>query len=100
MLFRSLGNISKACKYWNDGYKISQSSLKYMRGNRDFLFTYRSHNLFTDYSFNFNRNIPPKDMKFLTDIQKKYPKYFNRAVEMENWLAKDTAKIIYEKCLD
>ena len=99
----ALGNISKACQYWNDGYSF-QTGIKWMEGTRDFLFTFSSYDIYQSYSFsreaNFNRNIPPKDMKFLTDIQKKYPKYFNRAAEIENWRMKDTAEVIYEKCLD
>ena len=93
----ALGNTSKACKYWNDGYNFSQSSLKWMEGNFNFLFTY-SNDIFHDPDY--DKKIPAKDAKFLTDIHKKYPKYFKRAAEMEWWTGKDIAKVIYEKCLD
>ena len=98
----ALGNISKACKYWNDGYSF-QTGIKWIEGNEDFLFTFMPYQIYTN-SFssevNFDKNISPKYMKFLTDIHKKYPTYFNRAAEIRDWSTKDTAEVIYEKCLD
>ena len=49
---------------------------------------------------NFDKNISPKYMKFLTDIHEKDQNYFNRAAEITNLSTKDIAEVIYEKCLD
>ena len=102
----ALGNTTKACEYWNDGYKLDKN---YMWANRNFFFTYGPNNLAkfnlqsSSYELTFINNKYfqenyKNEWKFLTDIHKKYPTYFKRAAEINDF--GDIDEIIYEKCLD
>ena len=102
----ALGNTTKACEYWNDGYKLDSH---YMWANQNFFFTYGPNQLYkfnpqlSSYELTFINNpyfqeYIKNDLKFLTDIHKKYPTYFKRAAEINDF--RDIDEIIYEKCLD
>ena len=109
LLFRAghieyaLGNTKKACTYWNDAYSFQDSPIKWVEQHRDLFFTYSSYDFFEFDRLNFNivyGNIASEDKQTLIDIHKKYPTYFERAAEMDNWGLKDTAEILYENCID